>query len=313
MTLRSCLWLPLCFCLWGCAVLNPEQIGEVQQFANATRDYGTLPGTVLVAYANVRSTNNVLQLETTRFGDTAKAQAAWALLDQNTRETTKFLDSSAKIDDALRILDDYSAQLSALSSDDYTAQIEQSATDLGQSIDGAVATYNTQHAASVSSPGAAAATVVRGLGDWYVKVQQARMLKQRVIAADPLVQTLTTHIETGLAPFALQHSGSGEANLMLNEREQLGSLFTLVGSRRDVTPEFVDRVASADAQIDTASALAVAAIRSARRYREAHARLVAAMTDTSQLAQAQTDIAAVRAEVNATRRYEQRLKEQQQR
>ena len=80
-----------------------------------------------------------------------------------------------------------------------------------------------------------------------------------------------------------------------------------------MTPEFVDRVASADAQIDTASALAVAAIRSARRYREAHARLVAAMTDTSQLAQAQTDIAAVRAEVNATRRYEQRLKEQRQR
>ena len=127
------------------------------------------------------------------------------------------------------------------------------------------------------------------------------------------MQTLTTHIETGLAPFALQHSGSGEANLMLNEREQLGSLFTLVGSRRDVTPDFVDRVASADAQIDTASALAVAAIRSARRYREAHARLVAAMTDTSQLAQAQTDIVAVRAEVNATRRYEQRLKEQRQR
>src|SRR4029077_9852602 len=130
----------------------------------------------------------------------------------------------------------------------------------------------------VSSPGAAAATVVRGLGDWYVKVQQARLLKQRVVAADPLVQTLTTHIETGLAPFALQHSGSGEANLMLNEREQLGSLFTLVGSRRDVTPEFVDRVASAGAQIDTASALAVAPIRSARGYREAHARLVAAMT-----------------------------------
>jgi hypothetical protein len=311
MSVRAFSWLSLVLFLAGCAVLNSDQVAEVQRFANATRDYGTLPGSVLLAYANVRTTNNVLQLENVRYGDAAKAQAAWGLLDENTRETTKFLDSSAKIDDALRILDDYSAQLSALSSDDYTQQIEQSATNLGQSIDGAVATYNTQYAASMASPGAAAAAVVRGLGDWYVKVQQARLLKQRVLAADPLVQTLTTHIETGLAPFALQHSSEGEANLMLNEREQLGSLFKVAGSRRDLTPDFVARVASADAQIDTASALAVSAMGSARRYREAHARLVAAMTDPGALSQAHNDIAALRAEVDATRRFEQRLKDQQ--
>jgi hypothetical protein len=310
MSVRAFSWLSLILFLAGCAVLNSDQVAEVQRFANATRDYGTLPGSVLLAYANVRTTNNVLQLENVRYGDAAKVQAAWGLLDENTRETTKFLDSSAKIDDALRILDDYSAQLSALS-DDYTQRIEQSATNLGQSIDGAVATYNTQYAASVASPGAAAAAVVRGLGDWYVKVQQARLLKQRVLAADPLVQTLTAHIETGLAPFALQHSSEGEANLMLNEREQLGSLFKVAGSRRDLTPDFVSRVASADAQIDTASALAVSAMRSARRYREAHARLVAAMTDPGAVSQAQNDIAALRAEVDATRRFEQRLEDQQ--
>lgn len=312
MNVRPCLWLSMYLGLAGCAVLSSDQIAEVQQFANATRDYGTLPGTVLVAYANVRSTNNVLLLETTHYGDPARAQAAWELLDETTRETTKFLDSSAKIDDALRILDDYSAQLSALSSGDYTEQIEQSASTLGQSIDGAVATYNKQYAASVASPGAVAATVVRGLGDWYVKVQQARLLKQRILAADPLVQTLTAHIETGLAPFAQQHGSQGEANLMLNERETLGGLFRAAGSRHDLGPGFVVRVASADAQIDTASALATSAIRSARRYREAHARLVAAMTDPGLLPRAQDDIAAVRAEVDATRRFEQRLKEQQQ-
>lgn len=312
MNVRPRLWLSMSLCLAGCAVLSSEQIGGVQQFANATRDYGTLPGSVLVAYANVRSTNNVLQLETTRYGDPVRAQAAWELLDQTTKETTKFLDSSAQIDDALRILDDYSAQLSALSSDDYTEQIEQSASMLGQSIDGAVTTYNTHYAASIASPGAAAATVVRGLGDWYVKIQQARLLRQRILAADPLVQSLTTHIETGLAPFALQHAAPGEANLMLNERETLGGLFKAAGSRHDLTPDFVAQVASADARIDTASALAVSAIRSARRYREAHARLVAAMTDPALLSRAQDEISAVRSEVDATRRFEQRLKEQQQ-
>jgi hypothetical protein len=95
MSVRAFSWLSLVLYLAGCAVLNSDQIAEVQRFANATRDYGTLPGSVLLAYANVRTTNNVLQLENVRYGDAAKAQAAWGLLDENTRETPRAASSSA--------------------------------------------------------------------------------------------------------------------------------------------------------------------------------------------------------------------------
>jgi hypothetical protein len=80
--------------------------------------------------------------------------------------------------------------------------------------------------------------VVRGLGDWYVKVQQAGLLKQRVLAADPLVQTLTTHIETGLAPFALQHSAEGEYRRCGDEANRVAGLTP--GLVRDQDPRGMD-------------------------------------------------------------------------
>jgi hypothetical protein len=306
----------LALALWsfaGCAVLNKDQINEVQRFAGATQNYGTLPGRVLVAYAEVRSTNNELQLETAKYGKTKLADDAWTLLDATPRQTGKILDAAAEVDDALEVLDDYAAQLSALSSDDYTKQIEESATDLSNKIDGGVAFYNKQYGKSVSSPGAVVGAVVRGLGDWYVKVQQARLLKARVHAADEMVQTLTADVETGLVPFVLRDPPpkDGRFNLMEDEQKQLHETFQAAGSRHDLTPDFVNRVSSAKARIDTGSALAAAAISSAQKYRQAHAKLVATMDDTNVLSVLRDDISAVRAEVKATQKFEKRLKEQQ--
>jgi hypothetical protein len=296
----------------GCAVLNKDQVGAIQNFSNATKNYGTFPGRVLVAYSDVRSTNNVLQLETVHYGSTEKAQAAWDLLQQNTAETSKVLNDATQVDDALQVLDRYSAELSALASDDYTKQIEQSATDLAQQIDGGVAAYNKHYGKNVSSPGAAVGAVVRGLGDWYIKIQQTRLLKERVHAADPLVRALTEDVETGLRRFVVEPVPPADvAPLLLNERKQLGGMFRAVGSRQARAPVFVSRVSSADAQIDTASALAVAAIKSARKYREAHATLVRVMEDDNLLNTLRTDVTAVRAEVDATRNFAKRLKDQQ--
>ena len=58
----------------GCAVLTSSQVKEVNKFAVAARNYGTLPGAVINSHADIRETEKILMVSIKKDGDSALGQ-----------------------------------------------------------------------------------------------------------------------------------------------------------------------------------------------------------------------------------------------
>jgi hypothetical protein len=148
------------FCAAGCGgVLTDGQVAAVNQFAEATKGFGTSPGTVINAYGDLRRQRGLLQSATRSDAGAAARDLASALRQETALETR-----AAASDAAMRVLDDYAEMLSLLSSAKFTEALQNETVALGGSIDDGIAAFNTVAGAQVASFGDVVAGIVRGAG-----------------------------------------------------------------------------------------------------------------------------------------------------
>ena len=125
--------------LSGCAVLTPSQVKEVERFAEATQGYGALPGAVISMYGEVAEENRLLAVTgyTFRPGDETADQALQDMKSARQRHR-EFTAAAKQADEALEILNIYASALTILTSDDFTASLDESATAVALSSKEAV-------------------------------------------------------------------------------------------------------------------------------------------------------------------------------
>src|SRR5215510_568980 len=201
----------------GCGLLTNDQVSAVNQFSEATKGFGTTPGTVITAYAALRSERALLESATRSDGNAAAKDLASGLQQRIGLESR-----AASSDAAVRVLDDYAQMLSLLSSSKFTDDLQNQTVALGSSIDNGVATFNRLSGSQVNSFGDIVAGIVRGAGGLWIRREQHKALVAAVTQAKGPIDRLTASIENlmdffiGPAP-----STDPEKNLFARESKEV--------------------------------------------------------------------------------------------
>lgn len=298
-------WM-IVFAATGCAVLTQSQVDAVKKFAGATQNYGTLPGSVINGYEGVNQQLMYADVATLQFGRAktvqgpdgkriSVAQGGLDMMADARGSQQEFAERAARADAALAVLDRYAQVLVRLTSDEFTDAVDASATDLGQSLDDSIRTYNSISSGSDLPPiGAVVAQAVSGAGRVFIRHRQTLLLQKYVAEADPVVARLTEEIETLVSTLQprIDRLGKnvGEKFISVanaNERLELETVRSF--------GEMLDRA-------DEARALAAQVVVSARQYREAHAALLVATREEKGLAGAIDQIRVLSDQIKAARK-----------
>lgn len=256
----------------GCAVLTDGQVAAVNQFAEATKGFGTSPGTVITAYAALRSERALLESATRTDGNIAARDLETAL-----RQETELESRAASSDAAIGVLDDYAQMLSLLSSSKFTDDLQNQTIALGSSIDNGIATFNKLSRSQVNSFGDIVASIVRAAGGIWIRHEQHKALVAAVTQAKTPVDTLTSNVE-GLMTFFLGPPDDAGKNLFLRESKEVqGFLARSQPPGRQLN--VLERTQTAMRQAFDGQKLAESCKRAAVQYRNAHSELVQAITD----------------------------------
>ena len=257
----------------GCAVLTEDQVSAVNQFSEATRGFGTTPGTVITAYAALRSERALLESATRTDGAVAAKDLSSALQQRIGLESR-----AAASDAAVRVLDDYAQMLSLLSSSKFTDDLQNQTVALGSSLDNGIATFNRLSGTSVNSFGDIVAGIVRGAGGLWIRRQQHKALVAAVTQAETPIDELTAHVEKLMTFFiGPLPSDDPEASLFVRESKEVqGFLGRSQPGGRSV--EVLERTQTAMKHAVDGQNLALSCRKAAGQYRTAHNELVQAIT-----------------------------------
>jgi len=288
----------------GCAILTDDQVSAVSQFSEATKGFGASPGTVITAYAALRSERGLLE-SATRIDGSAAAKDLVNGLEQRTQ-----LESRAAVTDAaVAVLDDYAAMLSLLSSSKFTDDLQNQTIALGSSIDNGIATFNQLSVSQVNSFGDIVAAIVRGAGGIWIRREQHKALVAAVTQAKGPVDKLTASVEDLMTFFVGPlPSDVPERNLFARESNDVQGL--LGRSQPAARPlNLLERTQTAMKQAIDGQNLAKSCRKAAAQYRNAHNELVQAITsDRTDLKGLVAQIRALSQEIKAAKRVQSEVK-----
>lgn len=263
----------------GCAVLTQPQVDAVADFADATKDFGTTPGTVIRAHGELRRERGVLEAASRTNGETAAGDLESSL---NMGGSLEQLAQRTSI--ALEVLDQYAEMLSLLSSSKFTDDLQEKTVALGKSIDKDIATLNKLGNTNIASFGDVVAGIVRAAGGIWIRHEQHRALKAAVTNAQAPVRDLTAAVERlmqeYLAADRTDPAAAPSAGIFAREADKLEKILKRpIGRPWGV--EGMARFQGALALSLHGEELARSCQQAARDYRAAHEQLVVAITDKS--------------------------------
>lgn len=293
----------------ACSVLTKSQIEAVKQFALATENYGQLPGDAIRGYRDVVFTRQALEVGRSPTKDDA-SEALHQALEQRDQST----DAAARADRALQILDDYSAMLGLLVSDNYTSELDSSVTDLATQLDAGIKLYNAQFRADqtpLDSFGAIVAAGIRGAGGIWIRHKQTVALREAVTKADPVVAAMTSAIEELATVWLTETPPKGtliERERQLFENSFLNSVKMAADHNQAVDLGVTERVVDILDRARNTAALAAAAKSAATRYRVAHEALAKAVTGKGGLQGLADQLTSLNNEIQAARKLQKKLK-----
>jgi hypothetical protein len=255
----------------GCAVLTDGQVAAVTQFAEATKGFGTSPGTVITAYATLRGERALLESATRADGSVAARD-----LENGLRQEIGLESQAAASDAAMGVLDDYAEMLRLLSSSKFTDDLQNQTIALGSSIDNGIATFNRLSGSRVGSFGDIVAGIVRGAGGIWIRHEQDKALVAAVTQAKAPVDALTANVEALMAFFLGPPNEPGN-NLFSRESQEVEGF--LARSPPAGRPFVVlERTQAAMRRAFDGQKLAESCKTAAAQYRNAHNELAQAFT-----------------------------------
>jgi hypothetical protein len=292
--------------LGACSILTERQVDAVARFAKATDGFPQSPVAVSGAHADARRDRGLLEAAAAR---TPEAAITKLRAVATTRQALRKV--SAEIETSTSVLSDYADLLTVLSSDEFTAELQNQAVALGNSIDGGVSTFNQLTGRDLESPGAVVAGIVRAGGGLVIRRMQQKALERAVIGGEEAIHGITTEVECLMAVYLTEEQlppGGGcktAQGLFLMEEESV----EVVYPRLDRSLATAERAEAAILKSQAGVELAQSTIQAARGYREAHAKLKQAIEDDSGIEGLIAQIDALATEVKAGNAVRKQLKE----
>lgn len=258
----------------GCGgILTDGQVAAVNQFAEATKGFGTSPGTVINAYAGLRSDRALLEAATRSDGGVAAKDLANGL-----KQRLELESRAATADAAIGVLDDYAEMLGLLSSSQFTDDLQNQTIALGSSIDNGIATFNKLSGSSLNSFGDIVAGIVRGAGGIAIRREQHKALVAAVTNAKGPVDRLTASIESLMDFFVgPPPSTDPDKNLFARESQEVQDFLGRTPPAGRPLPVLA-RTQTVMKQAVDGQNLAQLSRKAAAQYRAAHNELVQAIT-----------------------------------
>jgi hypothetical protein len=205
------------------------------------------------------------------------------------------------------VLDQYVEILTLLSSDEFTDALDKSAKELGASVDKGINTYNKTFLAPKGKTelvpiGATVAAAVRGAGGIYIRYRQAKLLKNAVVTADPVVTTLahdiTSLMRDKVKPYLTQ------AN------DRLGDDFKNAARQaKDLPLGTIQEVALQVERTQNALQLAEAAAKSSESLAASHKKLASELTSRKSIKDRIQEIQVLADEIKAAQKLRKELTE----
>jgi hypothetical protein len=297
--------------LTGCAVLTSSQVREVKNFAKATDDFVNLPAALPESYGVLLRDNKLLAISRYEFGvrddqgrvDTARANQAWEDVKEAYNLEMEFGAAGKRLDGALEVFRIYAQILMTLVSDEYGAELEESAVRLGNSLDAATDAYNKEYRKDwpMKKAGSQIGVAVRAIGGIYYRQRQIAILRETVEKATPLIEDLMTEIED----IALQQFKPAFANY---EENYLGKEFrSVANNNRRVSVNTVMTVYEDLKRVRTAAVLADKIAQAARTYALAHRSLVDKTRSRRDLKRAIEEIQTLKKEIEAAAKVKEKM------
>jgi hypothetical protein len=300
----------------GCSVLTKTQVKEVNKFAVAAKDYGSMPGTVIAEHARIRKVRQVLSASTYFNGDAALGAIQVGLEQQHVLE-----DRGRKADAALKVLKDYADLLIKLSSDEFTGDLQASAETLGKSIDSGITQYNQLATRNLSLFGSGVAAIVRGIGGIRIRSEQEKALRIAISSADPVVQSMTWTVEETMAIYLdgdqlAQIENLSEdsfellpGGMLSQEKKEVMDKYRITAGLFEgkQPPCLAMTVADEMEDADDAAALAAFTLKAAESFRNAHTRLVYLFQEGNDLPEAIDEVQVLVEEVKSAQALKEKL------
>lgn len=259
----------------GCTVLTERQVEAVAKFADATRGFGTSPAAVVTLHADLRRERGLLKASTR-----TDAEAATADLENALRQEAGLEKLAMSSSAAMQVLDDYAEMLGVLSSSRFTDDLQNKTVSLGASIDNSIATFNKGSGSNLNSFGDIVAGIVRAGGGIWIRHKQERALSAAVTHAERPVGELTEAVEALMQAYlAPPPNDPNSPNLFESEATELREMFPRLRGSRGWDIETLERTQVFRVRSQDGVELARSCASAAKKYREAHAQLVRAITD----------------------------------
>jgi len=289
----------------GCGgILTDGQVAAVSQFAEATKGFGTSPGTVINAYAGLRSDRALLEAASRSDGGVAAKDLANGL-----KQRLELESRGAAADAAITVLDDYAQMLGVLSSSQFTDDLQNQTIALGSSIDNGIATFNKLSGSTLNSFGDIVAGIVRGAGGLWIRREQHKALVAAVTNAKGPVDRLTASIESLMDFFVgPPPSTDPEKSLFARESQEVQDFLGRTQPAGRPLP-VLERTQTVMKQAVDGQNLAQLSRRAAVQYRAAHNELVQAITgDKADLKNLVGTIQGLSQEIKAAKRVQGEVK-----
>ncbi|MSU33756.1 MAG: hypothetical protein EXS36_01315 [Pedosphaera sp.] len=289
----------------SCAVITKSQRAEVAAFAKVASNYGTLPGEPIRSYGHATRFDRLLNVSAHDFQSESARTNAWAEIAKAIETDKKFDEAARQADAALDVLDQYVEILTLLSSDEFTDALDKSAKELGASVDKGIKSYNQTFLVpkgqkELAPVGATVAAAVQGAGGIYIRYRQAKLLKNAVVTANPVVAALTHNI-AGLMRDKVKP-------YLTQANERLGDDFKNAARQaKDLPFGTIQEVAFQVERSQNAFQLAEAAAKASESLAASHKKLAAELTSRKSIEDRIQEIQALADEIKAAQKLQKAL------
>lgn len=284
----------------GCSVLTKNQVKEVNKFAVAAKGYTEMPATVITEHARIRKVKQVLKAS-----GAYKPETAVKALEIGVAQDFALVERGKRADAALAVLKDYAELLLMLTSDQFTTDLQAASESLGKSIDRGISQYNKLQGDDLSLFGSKVAAAVRGVGGLYIRREQEKALKHALESANQVIPTMMESVQEMMLVY-LDGNQVKKVEEVLGRRmapSALGGILSaekveVIDLYKNAVQHFSNRqppslpmlVADEMEASDTTAELAARAIIAADSFNRAHLKLVEAVKEKRDLAQAIEEI-----------------------
>jgi hypothetical protein len=258
------------FLFAGCASLTKTQIRSVNAYSRLLEKNVNYPGVVINEFINIKY--DVEKLNTGTFGDTIVNTMMWN--SYNGKERT--LENAKTVDVSIKVIGQYAAGLSLLSSENLSGGIKNSTDKLGVNSEALFEEYNRLNSMKISAKlGKLISQVTNMIGSNYIRRVQGVDLKEYIGQGDTLVGLITTNVERELDTLVLKRwIPSLKVLLKTNQENLLMNLNPQGDYKVYFATQFNRDVAQIISRIDNLESLTKETIGTCRKIRLAHHELL---------------------------------------